>query len=47
MESEMSQSDKDKQHMISLMMWNLKNNINEQRKQKQTHRDREQTDDCQ
>ena len=25
-------------------MWNLKNNINEQRKEKQTPRDREQTD---
>ena len=28
-------------------MWNLKKNINEQTKQKQTHRYREQTDGCQ
>ena len=28
-------------------MWNLKNNINEQTKQKQTHRHREQTVGCQ
>ena len=28
-------------------MWNLKNKINEQTKQKQTHGHREQTDDCQ
>ena len=28
-------------------MWNPENNINEQTKQKQTHRYREQTDGCQ
>ena len=28
-------------------MWGLKNKINEQTKQKQTHRPREQTDGCQ
>ena len=28
-------------------LWNLKNKINEQTKQKQTHRYREQTDGCQ
>ena len=28
-------------------LWNLKNNISEQTKQKQTHRYREQTDGCQ
>ena len=28
-------------------MWNLKNKVNEQVKQKQTHRYREQTDGCQ
>ena len=34
--------------MISLIyMWNVKNNINKQTKQKQTHRYREQTDGCQ
>ena len=33
--------------MTSLITWNLKNNINEQTKQKQNHRHREQTDGCQ
>ena len=42
MVSEISQSENDKYHMISLM-WNLKNKINGQTKQKQTHRYSEQT----
>ena len=35
--SEISQSEKDKYHMISLM-WNLMNKLNQQAKQRQAHR---------
>ena len=40
--SEISQSENNKYDFMC--MWNLKSNINEQIKQKQTHRYREQTD---
>ena len=43
---EISQSVKNKYHMISLM-WNLKNNIIKQTNQNQTHRNRELPDGCQ
>ena len=46
--SEISQTEKDKYHMIFFTCGIYKNNkIYEQIKQKQTHRYREQTDDCQ
>ena len=45
--SERSQSEKDKYRIFFTYVWNLKNSTNEQTKQKQTHRNREQTDGCQ
>ena len=47
MQSEISQTERDKYGMISLICGIFKNKINEQSKEKQTHRHREQTDGCQ
>lgn len=44
--SEISQAKEDKYHMVSFM-WNLKNKINQQTKQKHTHRYGKQTLGCQ
>ena len=46
--SEVSQKEKDKYHLISLLIWNLKiTQMNLSMKQKQTHGHGEQTCDCQ
>ena len=37
-------SEKDKYHILSLLIYNLKNKINEETKLKQTYRHREETD---
>ena len=43
----LSQLEKEKYHNDFTHLWNLKNNINEQTNQKQTHRYRAHTDGCQ